>query len=127
MAAVAAKTGLTRELEAANARIGHRPRTLRRRKNWAAVRRLLRWVTVTTVLVGFVYLGMCAYITSVSNHNAKLARLCREQQIEKESLQAALVRYSSPQHIAAVAQREGMVSATNYEYLKPPRSVASVQ
>ncbi len=102
-------------------------RVRRGRSNNNLVRKLYRIAAVASVIIALACIAIYAAVTALGYHNVELSSLCRIQEIENERLRVAITRCSSPEQIAAAAEKTGMIWATNYEYLQPPQSVASAR
>ena len=91
-----------------------------------AARKLYRIVLpilALAFLFGYVNLYANLAVTNVSR--SKLLDMCREAKIENERLKIDLAVRSSPNNIVEVANKSGMVYATEYDYLDAPRTLAS--
>ncbi|MDH7602983.1 MAG: hypothetical protein QHI38_12625 [Armatimonadota bacterium] len=98
-----------------------------RRRPSRFIHKLKRVLIAIAVLVALAYIAVYAGVTALGYHNCKLSKLCRQQLIENERLRVAITRCSSPQQIAAAAEKAGMICATAYEYLRAPQSLASAR
>ncbi len=123
MQAVAIKDGRVRREDRAASREVSVRQVVRRRSR---LRRLARRLLIPSILVGsFFYIGLYAGVTSTSYDNSRLAELCRQERIKNERLTVELIRRSGPSYVTRAAEKDGMVCATQYDYLHKPATVAS--
>ena len=122
MSAVAVRENLVRREETAGMAMST-GRRIRRRKSRA--RKLTRLVIPIVLVASFLYVGLYANMTAASYNKSKLIDLCRRERIRNERLMVEMIRRTSPRYVTAAAQRDGMVCATQYDYLHKPPTVAS--
>ncbi len=122
MSAVNVRANLVRREGNAGTAVSTGRRVRRRRSR---VRRLARLFIPLVLAASFAHVGLYASKTATTYNNSRLIDLCRRERIRNERLTVELIRLTGPRYVTAAAQRDGMVCATQYDYLHGPPTVAS--
>ncbi len=102
-------------------------RVITRRRTRSNVSKLFWGAAIALVLVGlFGYVSVYVNLTTTGYNRAQLMAQCRQERIRNERLKIELNRLMSPQAIVVAAEKNGMVYATEYDYIQP-KAVAQAE
>lgn len=84
-------------------------------------------ILIAGLALPFGYINAYANLAVTGYNRDSLMEQCRQERIHNERLKVELIRRSSPRSIVALAQKQGMIYATQYDYLQKPKAVASAK
>jgi cell division protein FtsL len=85
-------------------------------------------VVAASVFVLAMFLGwmsVYAKLVVTGYSRSKLVATCRQEQLRNQRLKLRMEALSSPGSVVDAARKAGMVYATEYDYIRTPRTVAT--
>lgn len=120
-----------RAYTAANRKLSRRKDAVRRvrvRRPKLRAPRFIKPALIVLLLAGvFGYVNTYAKLTATAADRNRLTVQVKREKIRHERLKLRYIIDSSPRSVTAAAERNGMVYATDYDYLRRPQTVASAR